>query len=107
MHPGYDAAPAVVSALPFPKGSPEVAQGTDRSVSGDGAVGFLRFGVLSRRDNGMSIAGSTLRVNQINSEPHCFNAVLHQGQTLLLYSVGARLRIPPCYPAGSHSDSLN
>lgn len=59
MHLGLDAAPAVVSAPPFPDGSTEIARGIDRIVAGDSpcARGFPRFGILAGCYDGMGIAG--------------------------------------------------
>ena len=43
-----------------------------------------------------TISGS----NQIDSDPRCFNAVLHEGQFPVLYFVGAQLLMPPSYHSG-------
>lgn len=58
MHLSLDAAPAVVSAPPFPNGSTEIARGIDRiaACDGAGAVRLPRLGVLARLDDSMSIA---------------------------------------------------
>ena len=51
----------------------------------------------------MSSGGGTQTIsgsNQIDSDPRCFNAVLYEGQFLVLYFVGAQLLMPPRYHPG-------
>jgi hypothetical protein len=101
VHIGLDAAPAVIPGPSLPNGSTEVARGIHCIVPSDGSG---RGGLLKLYCRpGLLFGGGTQTIsgaNQMDSDPRCFNAVLYDGQFLVLYFVGDPLLIPASYHAG-------